>query len=582
MATTYEIPSTMHNHVGGRHRGMSHSRKSGPQLTPAQFAASNAGNPMLSGDLSIPTPINESPPIREAHHYSTSSTDTIRAVPHQPSHLHLPKPPSFSNPNMERSKSWERRKSVGLPTHLRLQGNGYGFPAANNQSFETSTQETEAKWITIKEAISAILVPLPCLLASLAYGFGVAPRLLKDTTTLEELTGSVLEKTAHAEYWPRVHMLSFALTCGLTSAILLIMGIEGKYIQAFGSLDRRKSHAGISGSLERQSPTLIARKIALRVLAVGLPLYATSELGIRVALVMLVAMASNIMTQDQTVDFTNAKNWSKLMTQRKYTVAAILLQLVCDLAGFTNYRRFDSICFAYLALGISVLVLPPPYPSHSPRTSAVTSSAPALMRSTSAILSTPWETPPAVEAPSSHVSSGISPLVCTAEDVNLTIYSGAIMGGITTVMSVIVLSSAGASSASSFLWAFLTPCVGALALTIVDTKSLWTTKGLGFVIGSLASCVALASIQSGDWSVFAYQSVLIGISFAATKFDTHSAHSSHSEHQDHSHQHETPKAIEPKNMSRLSAFLLFRVRGWPLLHSIIAEKDSRRIFYFMW
>lgn len=33
--------------------------------------------------------------------------------------------------------------------------------------------------------------------------------------------------------------------------------------------------------------------------------------------------------------------------------------------------------------------------------------------------------------------------------------------------------------------------------------------------------------------------------------------------------------------SPVTRFLLTRVQQWPLLHSILAEKDSRRIFYFM-
>ncbi len=36
-----------------------------------------------------------------------------------------------------------------------------------------------------------------------------------------------------------------------------------------------------------------------------------------------------------------------------------------------------------------------------------------------------------------------------------------------------------------------------------------------------------------------------------------------------------------EHSSPLTRFLLTRVQHWPLLHSILAEKDSRRIFYFM-
>ena len=582
MATTYEIPSTMHKHIhpsGGRQRGLSHSRKSGPQLTPSQFAAINNGSVTANGGFTIPTPINESPPVQEIHHYSTSSTDTVKAVPHNPSSLQLPKPPSFSTPTMERSKSWERRKSVGLPTHLRLQNNGYGFPVTASR---VSVQENGPRRVSTREVVSALLVPLPYVFASLAYGFGLVPRVLKNTTTLEELAGSVLEKTAHPEDRPRGHLLAFAMTCGLTSGILLLIGLKEKYAQTLdSSIDRRKSHVGITGDQERPSGMLIARKVAIRILAVGLPLYATSELGIRVALIILLAMAANIMVQHQAVDIASTKALTQLLSQRQYVAAAVLLQLLCDLSGLTNYRPFHSICLAYLALGISVYILPPPYPSDTPRTSVVSSNAPASARATSAVLSTPWETASSAENSFSSFSWGISPLVCTAEDVNLTIYSGSILGAITTIMFLILQSSAGALTGGSLAGMVLAPCAGALALTTVDTKSLWTKNGLNFMIGSLASCFALAS-TSHEWSEFAYQSLLIGVSFAATKLDTRTSLSSHSHHKHQHHHHENSASVEPKNMSKFSAFLTVQFRGWRLLEQIIAEKDSRRIFYFMW
>jgi hypothetical protein len=38
----------------------------------------------------------------------------------------------------------------------------------------------------------------------------------------------------------------------------------------------------------------------------------------------------------------------------------------------------------------------------------------------------------------------------------------------------------------------------------------------------------------------------------------------------------------PKNISRFTKYLLSNTRQWPLLHGILLEKDSRRIFYFAW
>lgn len=47
-------------------------------------------------------------------------------------------------------------------------------------------------------------------------------------------------------------------------------------------------------------------------------------------------------------------------------------------------------------------------------------------------------------------------------------------------------------------------------------------------------------------------------------------------HQGHAH---TVASAEPR--SRFTGFLLPYVLRWPLIHTIMADKDSRRIFYFM-
>jgi zinc transporter 5/7 len=52
------------------------------------------------------------------------------------------------------------------------------------------------------------------------------------------------------------------------------------------------------------------------------------------------------------------------------------------------------------------------------------------------------------------------------------------------------------------------------------------------------------------------------------------------EHDHHSHAHPPPPPVEQPR-SKITSFILPFVLRWPLLHTILAEKDSRRIFYFM-
>jgi zinc transporter 5/7 len=51
------------------------------------------------------------------------------------------------------------------------------------------------------------------------------------------------------------------------------------------------------------------------------------------------------------------------------------------------------------------------------------------------------------------------------------------------------------------------------------------------------------------------------------------------DHHEHSHNHTATSPAAPR--SRFTSFLLPFMLRWPLLHTILAEKDSRRIFYFM-
>jgi zinc transporter 5/7 len=53
----------------------------------------------------------------------------------------------------------------------------------------------------------------------------------------------------------------------------------------------------------------------------------------------------------------------------------------------------------------------------------------------------------------------------------------------------------------------------------------------------------------------------------------------HDQHHDHGHSHANVVTVQPR--SRITNFILPFVLRWPLLHTIMADKDSRRIFYFM-
>ena len=594
MATTYALPSAnLHN---GHGHGHSHGRKSANERLPLRPTSTNGGLPVSNGHISsdLLKPQTQHQPHKSIDVFSNSNQLSFDSNQQRPNSLQLPTPSSFSTPTTSRSKSMERRKSVGLPTHLRLERNGYGFPPPSGPQVPTIDEEigkrylfpvmhdhwtdlvdnNSSKWVIVSELLNSILVPLPYVLASRAFTILAGPGGSLDGVPLSGLTA------------PRFPALLEIST--LTSLTLILVGLRGMIGNTSATvLDKRKrSLTGIE-EVHKNQWIDMARRVAARVLTVGLPFYATSKLGgARVALVMLTALATNIMTEP--TDLMRAKSWSRILTQRPWTLVSILPQLVSDLTGYTNSSATVEVLLGYISLGTTVFVLPPCFLSLTPKTSIVTSTAPASESKTSTALATPWETPPQLEEKSSKTRS-VSPMICSPEDVNLTFYSGFVLLVLSTILLVFSGTSAGTASHTQLAWSLLSTFATAFALTTADPRSLRGNKKFGLIFGSFISSFGLTMLCSEAWSLLAYQSVFIGISFAATKLDTHTAFpvSSQSDHHNHGHHHhhqQPPSKLnipEHAQMSRFSEFVIQHIPHWSLLHSILAEKDSRRIFYFM-
>jgi len=583
MATTFAMP-TVHGHGG---HGHSHSRKFTIQRLPLQSTS-------LNGGFQTSSEPTKSSPLKPQDHQLPRSADVFYDTQQHeqpPSHLELPQPhPSFSTPTSARSKSMERRKSVGLPTHLRLQDNGYGFPASSNRKTpDRDDTEGDRRWSTARAIVSAVLIPLPCVLASMAFGIGSVPAINVTKQIPLAVARTILDDSPNDKEQSFGQVSDWTLTFALTSMTLLLVGLRGKLNEVMGTLDRRKRKPSLApvDALKIRAWSHVARRarrVAGRVLTVGLPFYAASKLGgVRVALVILVALASNIMNDDNdSTEYTTLQSWSQLAANSPCTVASILVQLVCDLSGITSRVTMSTILLGYMALGLAIFVFPPPFPSSRPKTSIVTSSAPTSESSTSTALATPWEAPLSLENQRPSMMY-LSPMISTSEDVDLTIWSG-VAFALLSFLLFILRWSAGATSQTSIVWGILASCTAALALTNTEPASLRYHGHFGFVLGSLISCLLLTRLHHDPWRTFVYQSILAVVCLAAMKIDNRvlSSLPSSSAHRHHHHQRTKSHPVNSVQLSRVSAFVLDKARPWPLLHSIIAEKDSRRIFYFMW
>lgn len=109
-------------------------------------------------------------------------------------------------------------------------------------------------------------------------------------------------------------------------------------------------------------------------------------------------------------------------------------------------------------------------------------------------------------------------------------------------------------------------------------------RELGFGAGVATAVLAAWGVGMDDMTGLLVNIGLGGLVWAAMQFDKKPF--SH-DHHDHGHNHgdahghaQAPK--EAKAPSAITRSLMKSTEGLPLIHSILIERDSRRIFYFMW
>ncbi|KAL8961855.1 MAG: hypothetical protein Q9193_001655 [Seirophora villosa] len=485
-----------------------------------------------------------------------------------------------------RPTSMQRRISVGLPTHLRLQGKGYGIPAARKANFAPSRDATSRKWITSPEVFSSILVALPYVFVFVLNNRLASNLRLPNPSpidqSLEIQTNALPTKPAVGHLPLPTLCVSFAVATGT----LILCGFVGMVQQIFTSPDRRKD--SLKSSQKRDSPagrgiTLNTRRIVEKLSAVALPFYAASILGgARVTLIILLAISSKILTlEDGGTTLTTVKGWKELLQYRRWTLASILAQALYDFARSISPVGNASFATGYLALVLSIFALPPPFPSIIRVVSGSEEDVPSA--SGSVVLSSGFETP---QAPGFSVlkKSTISPLISSPEETVATFLAGGASAALCMLTLLFSNIDADAFHLPVYGWYFLTCCTASTCLLVAQPKSLQENKGLGILTGAVLSSVISYLFDADLWRLLVFQGGLIALSFLATQIDAPTVISSIPKAQqptDPGHNRAASHSVHSEGHSRITGALLGIFQHRPLLHSILVEKDSRRIFYFM-
>lgn len=382
-------------------------------------------------------------------------------------------------------------------------------------------------------------------------------------------------------------MPTLLITLAITTATLVLGGVIGKAQMSRAPSGQSKRSLKSSDQQPSQSNRAImskVQKVIKRLSCVALPCYAASSLGgARVALIMLVALFSKIVTlEDGELTMADMKRWKQLLEYRRWTLLSILAQVLFDFVSNANPSRRVAYATGYFALMVSVIALPPPFPSIIRGNLAhAANNKPA---SASVVLSSGFETPSIPEG-SPLRKSTVSSLLSSPEELNITLEAGLISATLCVLLWFMSSPSADALDLTTLSWFILAACTMAACLLVAQPQSLQENRGLGILTGAFAGSVVTYFFHTDMWRTLAYQGVLTTLSFLATQIDTPTVLASMSNtgqrHSASHHNHTTSHVVHSQDHSRLTRFLLETFQHRALLHSILVEKDSRRIFYFM-
>ena len=323
------------------------------------------------------------------------------------------------------------------------------------------------------------------------------------------------------------------------------------------------------------------QRICARIISVGLPFYAVSMLGgERVAMTVSIALASELMSTDPKVrELLGFNGWKRWALSRKWTLMVLFMQSLSDVLGLTGESGPLQAALGYLALASSVLFLPPPYPTTATKASIINSPMPkGTFRQRTATSS--WDVSPAVQA--SIVSAARSPMISTPRDADLTIASGVLATVISFIVFIMSPQESQTLTIPLLLSGSLVAISSVISLLFADPKGLVLKKNLALPSSLVFSMVVQELMNSRSITSLLLQVVLAGLSWMALCLDRRPAHSQSHHHAHPMHSADSHGTHSHGNHSRFTGAMLSATSGSPLLHSILIEKDSRRIFYFMW
>lgn len=378
--------------------------------------------------------------------------------------------------------------------------------------------------LNLREILTGVLISAPYVLSS---------ALFVSHPPASEPNDELLEGIGLAETSSSSHRESnggcFIKASILASITLLLVGLFEKF--RTGSSDRDAHENGTYQKSSKLDSSLL-RSCFEKAISAWLPLFASLTLGgERVALALLVVLSSGL----PTIFEMRPKEWNKLLKQWRMTLSFLVAIMVFDIVNVGWFLHGGHPHAGYLALFLSAFLIRPPF-----RNLAQQASGPGPDHETTA-----------------------------------TLLSGATLSIFTFMVT--ALFGEVSVNLSSMFTVTLVACFSAASLVFSSPVTLASSSSTktGLASGSAFSIIS-TSVALRQWSwPFAVELCFGVLGYFAAYADGSRINAL-------SHNHRHPRQADgDRKASRISLYLIQSCEQYPLLHSILREKDSRRIFYFM-
>ncbi|KAL4816764.1 cation efflux family-domain-containing protein [Aspergillus spinulosporus] len=400
-------------------------------------------------------------------------------------------------------------------------------PVAHSHAHQSMGIQTETAPKQLDEVVAGLMVALPWIALSWFY--------------------------EHYAQWTQPEPDSTASIGRIDRATLRTLELTAATLILYGSWALIRPHWRAGGDFALKMPSLELNTgiIALsQICSTAFPIYATLKVGgFLVAFALALAVGSELpaIVRGQS----SASNGRERRSFKK--LSAAIIPIVLALSYFGMNAVWDNAPFmGYMALLASVFLIRPSFPAISGSKHASESGLGISM------------------SENSNDSVTTLELGSSSQDPMIAALTGAILGLLT-----FIITGSFSFAASDIIHILAAAGPLATCLTYLDISGIYSTRKVGVAVATgSAALFCSPPVQDDVYTVYFIRALLAIASFFTARLDDkRSVSEEHAHH--HHYAHTTSKP------SRATKIILRYTESYPLLYSILKERDSRRIFYFM-